>query len=334
MQVDQLKRREFMTLIGGAAVTWPIAARAQQAGQMRRIGLLMALADDDPQGKTRIAALRQALENLGWTEGRNLRIEYRWTAGDPERARVYAAELVALKPDVIFAAPTSIAAAVQRETRSVPVVFAQVADPVGAGLVASLARPGGNITGFAHFEFPIGAKWLELLKQIAPNVTRVAVIYDPTNPASTGYLPLMEAAARALGVHIYPTAVRDAAEIERTIDAFAREPNGGLIMIPGPIMGVQRELIIAFANRHRLPNVYAFRFHPVGGGLASYGVDLIDLYRRSASYVDRIIKGEKPAELPVQHVTKFELVINLKTARLLGLTVPPTLLATADEVIE
>jgi putative tryptophan/tyrosine transport system substrate-binding protein len=334
MQFDQLKRREFMTLLGGAAVAWPIAARAQQAGQMRRIGLLMALAEDDPQGKTRIAALRQALENLGWTEGRNLRIEYRWTAGDPERARVYAAELVVLKPDVIFAAPTSIAAAVQRETRSVPVVFAQVADPVGAGLVASLARPGGNITGFAHFEFPIGAKWLELLKQIAPNVTRVAVIYDPTNPASTGYLPLMEAAARALGVHIYPTAVRDAAAIERTIDAFAREPNGGLIMIPGPIMGVQRELIIAFANRHRLPNVYAFRFHPVGGGLASYGVDLIDLYRRAASYVDRILRGEKPAELPVQHATKFELVINLKTARLLGLTVPPTLLATADEVIE
>jgi putative ABC transport system substrate-binding protein len=328
-----MRRREFITLLGGAAAAWPLAARAQQE-RMRIVGVLTALAEDDPEVKVRLAALRQELENLGWNEGRNIRIEYRWTAADPKRARVYAAELVALKPDVIFAAPTSIAAAAQRETRSVPIVFAQVADPVGAGLVASLARPGGNITGFSHFEFPFGSKWLELLKQIAPNVTRVAVIYDPANPASTGYLPIMEAAARALAVDIYPSAVRDGAEIERTIVAFAREPNGGLILIPGPIMGTQRELIISLANGQRLPNVHAFRYHPIGGGLASYGVDLIDLYRRAASYVHRVLKGERPADLPVQAPTKFELVINLKTAKALGLEVPPTLLARADEVIE
>jgi putative tryptophan/tyrosine transport system substrate-binding protein len=222
----------------------------------------------------------------------------------------------------------------QRESRSEPVVFAQVADPVGAGLVASLARPGGNMTGFAHFEFPMGAKWVELLKQIAPNVTRAAVIYDPTNPASTGYLPLMEAAARALAVRIDPRAVHDTTEIESTINAFAGEPNGGLILIPGPIMGAQRELLISLARQHRLPSIYAFRYHPGGGGLASYGVDLIDLYRRAASYVDRVLKGEKPADLPVQAPTKYELVINLKSAKALGLEIPPALLARADEVIE
>ena len=328
-----MKRRQFIALVGGAVFAWPSAARAQPSDRMRRIGVLLAYKEDDPEAKARLAAFRAALAKLGWSEGRNINIEYRWTAGDPERARVYAAELVALKPDVIFAAPTSIAVTLRRETQSVPIVFAQVADPVGAWLVASLARPGGNITGFAHFEFPIGAKWLELLKQIAPNVTRVAVLYDPANPASTGYLPMMETAAQALAVKIYPTAVRDAAEIERTIDAFAREPNGGLIPIPGPVMA-QRELIISLANRHRLPNVYAFRSHPVGGGLASYGVDIIDLYGSAASYVDRILKGDNPAELPVQHATKFELVINLKTAKALGLTVPSTLLARADEVIE
>jgi putative tryptophan/tyrosine transport system substrate-binding protein len=247
--------------------------------------VVIALSADDPEAKTRLAAFREGLANLGWSEGRNLQIEYRWTAGDPERARIYAAELVGLKPDVIFAAPTSIAAAFRRETQSVPIVFAQVADPVGAGLVTSLARPGGNITGFAHFEFPIGAKWLELLKEIAPNVTRVAVIYDPANEASTGYLPMMETAARALAVQIYPTAVRNTGEIELTIDAFAREPNGGLIPIPGPLMGPQRKLIIALANKHRLPNVYAFRYHPVGGGLASYGVDIVDLYLLRADEV-------------------------------------------------
>jgi putative ABC transport system substrate-binding protein len=327
-----VKRREFITLLGGAAA-WPTLARAQQE-RIRRVGVLLPLPENNPEVKARLAAFRQGFENLGWTEGRNIHIEYRWTADDPERARVYAAELVRLNPDVIFGAPTSIAATLQRETRTVPIVFAQIADPVGAGLVASLARPGGNITGFGHFEFPIGAKWLELLKQIAPNVTRVAVVYDPANPASTGYLPMMEAAARALAVRIHPTAVRNGAEIEQAVEGLAREPNGGLIAIPGPIMGTQRKLIISLANQHRLPSVYAFRYHPVGGGLASYGVDLIDLYRRAAGYVDRILKGEKPADLPVQAPTKFELVINLKSATALGLTVPQALLATADEVIE
>jgi len=308
-----------------------LAVQAQQ--RVRLLGVLLGWRQDDPDGKPRLAAFEQELERLGWTNGGNLRTEYRWTA-DPQQGRRNAAELVGLSPDIILAAPTTMAAEVQRHTRSVPVVFAQAADPVSAGLVASLARPGGNITGFSHFEFPFGSKWLELLKQFAPNINRVAVLYDPVNPASTGYLPIMEAAARSLAVDLYPSAVRDGADIERTLDAFAREPNGGLILIPGPLWSRQKELIILLLNRYRLPNIYGFRYLPIGGGLASYGVDLNDLYRRAASYVDRILKGEKPAELPVQAPTKFELVINLKTAKALGLTVPPSLLAQADEVIE
>jgi putative tryptophan/tyrosine transport system substrate-binding protein len=333
MRFNHLGRREFVTLLGGAAA-WPLAARAQQSEPMRRIGVLINLAESDPEGQARLAALREGLQKLGWTEGRNIQIDYRWTAGVPERAHAYAAELVALKPEVIFAAATSVVAPLQRETRTVPIVFAQVADPVGAGLVASLARPGGNITGFANFEFAIGAKWLELLKQIAPSVVRVAVIYDMANPESFGFLPMIEAAARSFGVQIFPTAVRDSAGIERTIDTLAREPNGGLIPLPGPLIAVQREMIIALANRHRLPNVYAFRYYTVSGGLASYGVDNIDNYRRAADYVDRILKGEKPADLPVQAPTKYELTINLKTAKALGLDVPATVLARADAVIE
>jgi len=315
-------------------LTWPSAARAQRGDGIRRVGVLLALKQDDPEAKARLVAFREGLVKRGWVEGSNIHIEYRWAAGDPGLARVYAAELVALKPDVILAAPTSIAATLRSETQSVPIIFAQVADPVGAGLVDSLARPGRNMTGFAHLEFPIGAKWLELLKQMVPNVTRVAVLYDRANPASTGYLPAMEVAARALGVQIYPAAVHDAVEIERAIEGFAREANGALVPIPGPFMGIQRELIISLANRHRLPTVYAFRYLPVNGGLASYGVDIIDLYRSAASYVDRVLKGENPAELPVQLPTKFELVINLKTAKALDIVVSPTLLARADEVIE
>jgi putative tryptophan/tyrosine transport system substrate-binding protein len=329
-----MRRRDFITLLGGAAVAWPLPARAQQPDRMRRVGVLMNLAESDPESQSRIAAFREGLAKLGWAEGRDVQIDYRWFAGDPDRARAYAAELVKLKPEVIFAATSSSLAPLQRETLSVPIVFAQLADPVGGGFVASLARPGGNITGFANFEYAIGAKWLELLKQIAPQVTRVAVIYDEANPEAKEFLPVIEAAARSFGVQVSISAVRDAAGIERAIAEFTREPNGGLLPLPGPLMGVHRELIISLATRHRLPNVYAYRYYPTGGGLASYGTDNIDLYRRAASYVDRILKGEKPGDLPVQQATKFELVINLKTAKALGLDPPISLLARTDEVIE
>jgi ABC-type uncharacterized transport system substrate-binding protein len=319
------RRRDFITLLGSAAIAWPLAARAQQGERMRLIGVLTPLAEGDPEGQARIAAFREGLSKLGWTEGRDVQIEYRSFAGDRDRARAYAAELANLKPDVIFAATTSSLAALHQETRSVPIVFAQVADPVGGGFVASMARPGGNI---------IGAKWVELLKQIAPQVTRVAVVYDSANPESKEYLPVIEAAARSLGVQVSIFEVRDAAEIERAIEEFAREPNGALIPLPGPLMGVRRDLIISLATRHRLPNVYAFRYYAIGGGLASYGTEIIDLYRRAPSYVDRILKGEKPGDLPVQQATKFELVINLKTAKALGLDPPISLLARTDEVIE
>jgi putative tryptophan/tyrosine transport system substrate-binding protein len=327
-------RRELLAALGSAAAAWPLAARAQQPEQVRRIGVLMNLSESDPEGRARITAFQEALGKLGWTEGRNMQIEYRWTAGDRDRTRAYAAELVGRKPDVIFAAPSSSVSALQRETRTLPIVFAQVADAVAEGFAASLAHPGGNITGFSNFEFAIGAKWLELLKQIAPSVARVAVIYDPANPAATGFLPIIEAGARSFAVEVSTFALREASAIERAIEVFAREPNGSLIPLPSPLMATQRELIISLANRHRLPNVYAYRYYPASGGLASYGTDNIDLYRRAASYVDRILKGEKPADLPVQQATKFELVINLKTAKALGLEVPPTLLARADEVIE
>ena len=329
-----IRRREFITLLGGAAVAWPLPARAQQPDGMRRVGVLMNLAESDPESQTRIAAFREGLRKLGWTEGRELQIDYRWFAGDPDRARAYAAELVKLKPEVIFAATSSSLAPLQRETRSVPIVFAQLADPVGGGFVASLARPGGNITGFANFEYAIGAKWLELLKQIAPQVTRVAVIYDEANPEAKEFLPVIEAAARSFGVQLSISAVRDAAGIERAITEFTRDPNGGLLPLPGPLMGVHRDVIIALATRHRLPNVYAYRYYPTGGGLASYGTDNIDLYRRAASYVDRILKGEKPGDLPVQQATKFELVINLKTAKALGLTISRDFQLLADAVVE
>jgi putative ABC transport system substrate-binding protein len=328
-----VKRREFITLLGGAAA-WPLAARAQQRERVRRVGVLVNLAEGDSEGQARVAAFREALGKLGWTEGRELQIDYRWFAGDPDRARAYAAELVKLKPDVIFAASSSSLAALQRETRSVPIVFAQVADPVAAGFVASMARPGGNITGFAQFEYAIGAKWLELLKQIAPQVIRVVIIYDPTNPETKEYLPVIEAAGRSFGVQSSISAVRDIAEIERVIEEFAREPNGGLIPLPSPLMAVHRDLIISLARRHRLPNVFALRYYPMAGGLASYGTDNIELYRRAASYVDRVLKGEKPGDLPIQQASKFELVINLKTARELGLDPPISLLARTDEVIE
>jgi putative ABC transport system substrate-binding protein len=326
-----MKRREFISLLGGAAVAWPLAARTQQGERPRRIGVLMNLAADDPQGQARIAAFVQGLAQLGWTEGRNVRIDYRWGPGDAERYRRYAAELVRLAPDIILASASPTVAAFQQTNRTVPIVFASVIDPVGAGFVASLARPGGNATGFITFEYALAAKWLELLKEIAPGVTRAAVLRDPATAAGIGQFAAIQGAA-SLGVELSPIAVHDAGEIERTVAAFARGSNGGLIVVAGA--SGHRELIIMLAARHRLPAVYPFRFDATNGGLISYGPDIVDQYRRAAAYVDRILKGEKPADLPVQAPTKYELVLNLKTAKALGLEVPPTLLARADEVIE
>jgi putative ABC transport system substrate-binding protein len=332
--MPEVRRREFITLLGGAAATWPCAARAQQPDRVRRIGMLMSLAEADPEGQARVAAFRQGLKELGWTEGHNIRIEYRFATGSADRMRPHAAELVGLEPEVIFVGGTVGLAVLQEATRKIPIVFTQVTDPVEAGFVASLARPGGNTTGLTQHEFTIGVKWLEMLKQLAPRVTRVAVIYDPANPAAAGYPRVIEPTAPSFGTQVSASAVRDAAEIARAIDGFAAEPNGGLVVLPGAAAAVNRDLIIALAARHGLPAVYAFRYHVVSGGLASYGIDNIDLYKRAAWYVDRILKGEKPGELPVQHATKFQLVINLKTAKALGLDVPLTLLARTDEVIE
>jgi putative ABC transport system substrate-binding protein len=330
-----MRRREFITIIGGAAAACrSLAALAQQTEGIRRVGVLLTPAETDPEGQARFAALRQGLRDLGWTEGQNIQIEPRWGGGDQRRQRAYATELAASNVEVIFAAPSSALAAVQRETRTIPVVFAQISDPVGAGFVDSLAHPGGNITGFALFEFTMGAKWLETLKRIAPSVTRVAVIYDPVTPSATGFLPLIDAAARRFGLDVFTYTAHDTAEIERVIGGFAGVPNGGLIALPSALITNERDYIISLTHRYRLPDVSAFRFYAAAGGLASYGVDNLDLYKRAASYIDRILKGEKPADLPVQEPTKFEFVINLKTARALGLDVPQSLLATADEVIE
>ena len=328
-----MKRRQFITILGGAAA-WPLAARAQQSERMRRIGVLMNLAADDPEAQVRLAAFHQGLQELGWTVGRNLRIDTRWGAGDADRYRRYSTELVALAPDVILAASGAIVPWLLQATRSVPIVFAQVPDPVGAGFVESLAHPGGNITGFTNFEFSIGGKLLELLKEIAPRVTRAAVLRDAADPAGVGQWGAIQTAAPSLGLELRVVDVRDAGEIERGITTFARGSNGGMIVTGSAPTAIHRDLIITLAARHRLPSVYAYRYHATSGGLISYGPETIDQYRRAASYVDRIFRGEKPADLPVQAPTKYELVINLKTAKALGLVVPPTLLARADEVIE
>jgi putative tryptophan/tyrosine transport system substrate-binding protein len=304
-----VKRRDFITLLGGATVARPITAHAQQAERMRRIGVLMDLAENDPEGQVRIAAFLQGLQQLGWTDGRNVRIDTRWTAGDADRTRRQAAELIALAPDVVVATGTPTLGPLQQATRTVPIVFMMTVDPVGGGFVDSLARPGGNTTGFMLFEYGMGGKWLELLKEIAPRVTRV-------------------------GTEVSPINLRDSPEIERGVTAFARSANGGLIVTTNTLANVHRDLIVMLAARHKLPALYSARYFVIGGGLMSYGPDRIDQSRRAAAYVDRILKGEKPADLPVQAPTKYELVINLKTAKALGLTVPDTLLARADEVIE
>jgi putative tryptophan/tyrosine transport system substrate-binding protein len=330
-----MRRREFITLLGGATAVWPLAARAQSPDRVRRIGVLMHLLENDPEAQARIRALLGGLQQLGWTEGRNLRIDYRYGAADVDRARRYAAELIALAPDVIQTSGTGPMAALHEATRTVPIVFAQVPDPINAGFVDSLVRPGGNATGFSVFEeYGSSGKWLELLKEIAPQVTRVAVLRDPTIAAGIGQTGAIQSVAPSLGVQVSPVGVRDASEIERAIAAFGHGTNCGLIVLGAPLAIMQRDLISTLAARHRLPAVYPVRLFVVAGGLISYGPDSIDPYRRVAGYVDRILKGEKPADLPVQNPTKFELVINLKTAKALGLDVPSTLLARADEVIE
>ncbi len=327
-------RRQFITALGGVAVSWPRAAHAQQPEQMRHIGALMNLTADDPESQRRVAAFVQELQQLGWAEGRNVRIEIRWGAGDGERIRAYAAELVALAPDVILAGGAITVGPLQQASHAVPIVFAGVTDPVGAGFVASLARPGGNATGFTFFEYGVSGKWLELLKQIAPSVTRAAVLRDSTLMASMGQFAAIQSVAPSFGVELIPIDTRQPDEIEHAVEAFARGSNGGLIVVSGTTAIVHRDLIITLAARHRLPAVYPFRYYVAGGGLIAYGPDAIDEYRRAADYVDRILKGEKPSDLPVQTPTKYELSINLKTAKMLGLDVPATLLARADEVIE
>jgi putative ABC transport system substrate-binding protein len=325
-----LRRREFITLVGSAAV-WPLTVRAQQAQRVRRIGVLMPFAKDNPEGQARIAAFLKELQRLGWTDGRNLQIEYRWDTGDLRKS---ATELVALSPEVILGSATPAVAALQQSTRTVPIVFAQVADPISAGFVASLAKPGGNITGFTNFDYTIGAKWLELLKEIAPNVTRVGVIRDPTVTASIGQLAAINSVARSFGVEVNPLGGLDATDIERTVTEFAHGPNGGLIVSATPLSANNRGLIISLAAQHRLPAVYPFPFFVAGGGLICYGPDSIEPHRQAAHYVDRILKGEKPSDLPIQAATKYELVINLNTAKGLGLTIPHSVLSRANEVIE
>jgi ABC-type uncharacterized transport system substrate-binding protein len=329
-----VKRREFITLLGGAAAAWPLAARGQQPERMRRIGVLMNLAADDAEGQARIAEFLQGLQQLGWTEGGNVRIDYRWAAGDTGRFQRYAEELLALAPDLILASASPSVQALQRATRTVPIVFVQVSDPVASGFVQSLARPGGNTTGFMQFEFGLSGKWLELLKQVAPDVTRAAVLRDPNVGTGTTQFAVIQAMAPLLRVEVNPVNVRDPSEIRRAVEALARSPNGGLIVTASALAVRHRDLITMLAARHRLPAVYPFRHFVISGGLISYGEDPSDQYRRAAGYVDRILKGAKPADLPVQAPTKYDLVINLKTAKALGLDVPPTVLASADEVIE
>ena len=328
-----MRRREFITLLGGAAA-WPLAARAQQAERVRRIGVLMNFSADDAEGQARLAAFLQGLQEAGWAVGRNMRIDLRWGGGDPESFRKQASELVALAPDIVFASGIPAATPLLQATRTVPIVFAQVVDPVGAGLVASLARPGGNATGFTSPEYGFAGKWVELIKEIAPGVTRVAVLRDATSSSGIGYMGAVRLAASSFGMELTPVGITDAGEIERGVTAFGRASNGALIVTGNTLTMVHRELIITLAARHRLPAVYALPLFANDGGLISYGPNSIDPYRRAAGYVDRILKGEKPADLPVQQPTKFELIINLKTAKALGLEIPPTVLARADEVIE
>jgi putative tryptophan/tyrosine transport system substrate-binding protein len=328
-----MKRRELITLLGGAAA-WPLAARAQQPDRMRRVGVLTGFAKDDPESQRRVTAFLRGLRELGWWDGRNVRVDFRWGAGDYNRIRTYAKELVSLNPDVILVNSSSVLLPLRKETLTIPIVFVQVNDPVGSGLVASLAHPGGNITGFAPAEFSLSGKSLEALKEIAPGTTRVMVFLDASSPPMVGMLRSIEAAGHALRVQVSAATVTNVAEIEPAVEVFAQEPNGALIVLASPFSNAHRALLIALAAKHQLPAIYPYRYFVTEGGLASYGVDPADQYRQAASYIDRILRGTKPGDLPVQQPTKFELVINLKTAKMLGLDVPATLLGRADEVIE
>jgi ABC-type uncharacterized transport system substrate-binding protein len=331
---EAMRRREFITLVGGAAVAWPIAVRAQQDDRMRRIGVLFGLAANDPEAQAYVASLQQGLQEAGWTVGRNVRIDYRWSGGNAEDARKYAMELVALGPDVLVATGGASIGPLFQATRSIPIVFANVPDPVGSGFVESLSHPGGNTTGFLQFEYSLSGKWPELLKQIAPNVTRAAVLRDLAITAGIGQFAVIQAMAPSQSLEVTAINASDKQEIERGIEASARLPNGGLIVTASASNLGNRKLIVALAARHKLPAVYFHRAFVTEGGLISYGADFFDQYRRAAGYVDRILRGEKPADLPVQAPTKYELAINLKTAKTLGLSVPPALLARGDEVIE
>jgi putative ABC transport system substrate-binding protein len=326
-------RRRFLAALGGSAVAWPLAARAQQSERMRRIGVLHSLAEDDPESVARRAAFEQAIKELGWTIGGNLRIDYRWTRNDSELIRKFAAELVAMAPDVILTSGSVVAGPMVRATPNIPIVFLQVIDPVGSGLIESMAHPGGNVTGFAQFEYSLAGKWLELLTEIAPKVSRVAVLRDATRGPGIGQFAVIQAMAPPHRVELHPINAGDPAEMERGIAAFARAPDAGLVVTVGGT-AVRRDVIVAAATKYRLPAIYAYRYFAIDGGLLSYGPDTIEPYVRAASYVDRILRGEKPANLPAQAPTKYHLAINLKTAKALGLDVPPTLLARADEVIE
>ncbi len=329
-----MRRREFITLVGGAAAAWPLAARAQQSERMRRIGVLLPATADDAEFQARVGAFLQGLQQSGWSIGRNVRIDTRWATANAAEIRRHAAELVALAPDVILASGTSTVGPLLQATRTVPIVFPNMGDPVGGGFVDSLARPGGNATGFMSYEYTLSGKWLELLKEIAPGVTRAAVIRDAAVSIGPAQFGVIQAVAPSLRVEVNPINMRDAGEIERAIAAFAGSPNGGLIVTASALAIAHRDLIVTLAARHKLPAVYPYRFFVTNGGLISYGPDFIDQFRRAAGYVDRILRGEKPADLPVQTPTKYELVINLKTAKALGLDVPQSLLARADEVIE
>jgi putative ABC transport system substrate-binding protein len=332
--IAKLKRREFIALLGGAAATWPLAALAQQRERMRTVGVLTPFAAHDTEGQNRVTAFAQALQQLGWSVGQNARLLYRWGDGTSATMQKHAAELVALAPDVILADSSAALSPLLQATQTIPIVFAIVADPVGAGYVETLARPGGNATGFTPFEYGVAGKWLELLKEIAPRVTRAAVLRDPAIAAGPGQFGAIQAVAPSLGVELRAVNVRDADEIERSIAGFAQGSNGGLVVTGSPAAAARRDLIVALAARHRLPAVYNARLYGEIGGLVCYGADFLDQFRRAAGYVDRILKGEKPADLPVQAPTKYELLINLKTAKALGLEIPPTLLARANEVIE
>jgi putative ABC transport system substrate-binding protein len=329
-----MKRREFITLLGGAASAWPLVVRAQQSERMKRIGLLVGYSEGDAEGQASIAAFRQKIRELGWTEGRNVLIDTRWASGDPDKARAFAKELVGMRPDVIVSSSNLVTEIVQRETRTIPIVFVFVGDPVGSGFVTNVARPGGNLTGFSNFETAIAGKWVEIFNEVAPHISRVGFMVHMETPAHVAFLRVAEAAAPPLNIKLTALSVHNAAEIERAVSEFASEPDSGLIVTPHAITVEHRNEILGLAARYRLPALYPLRNFATDGGLISYGTNPIDPFRGGANYVDRILKGEKPADLPVQFPTKYELVINLKTAKVLGLTVPPSLLSRADEVIE